>query len=372
MKILFLNIGATYTELRKEIDISLQDVLDSGSFILGRHVDLFEKNFARFCGAKYCIGVGNGMDALELILRAYGIGPGDEVIVPANTYVATVLIVNLVGATPIFVEPDPQTFNIDPNRIEKAITKKTKAVIAVHLYGQTADIKKIKSICKKNKIKLIEDAAQAHGALHYKKKAGSMGDSAGFSFYPGKNLGAFADGGAVVTNDSKVAEYVQMARNYGSKIKYFNLVKGFNTRLSEMQAAILDVKLKHLDKWNKRRQKIAEYYLTHLNPDHVDSFILPHVGEANKHVWHLFVIQTKKRDELQAYLLKNGIHTLIHYPVPPYAQKAYAEYNHLSPHFPISNRMSNEVLSLPIGPHLSEKEVEYICKVINLFLTKKT
>jgi len=368
MNIKFLDIAATYKELYKEVDTAIQDVLNSGWFILGKHVKMFEKNFAQYCGAKHCIGVGNGMDALELILRAYDIGPGHEVIVPANTYIATVLVVNIVGATPIFVEPDPRTFNIDPEKIESAITKKTKAVIAVHLYGQTAAMTKIKKICTKHNLKLIEDAAQAHGALHKGKKAGSMGDAAGFSFYPGKNLGAFGDAGAVTTNDPKVANYIEIARNYGSDVKYYNLIKGFNTRLSEMQAAILDVKLRYLDKWNKRRQKIADYYLAHLNPDKKETFLLPVVAGENKHVWHLFVIQTKKRNQLQSYLKDQVIETLIHYPVPPYSQKAYQEYNRFAIKFPITNRMSQEVLSLPIGPHMSSEQVKYVTEKVNQFL----
>ncbi len=370
MKVPFLDIGATYKELKKEVDKAVSEVLDGGWYILGKNVDEFEKEYAKYCGTKYCIGVGNGMDALELILRAYGIGVGDEVIVPANTYIATSLVVNLVGATPILVEPEEVTYNIDPTKIEIAITKKTKAIIAVHLYGQCANIRKIKPLCKKYNLKLIEDAAQAHGALHYGKKSGSLGDAAGFSFYPGKNLGAYGDAGAVTTNDSKVANYVRIARNYGSEKKYYNLVKGFNSRLDELQAAILRVKLNHLDNWNNRRRKIADYYLSHLNPQKNPYFILPTIGKGNSHIWHLFIIRTKKRNQLMKMLEEKGIGYLIHYPLPLYKQKAYKELNHLSKNFPISSSLSEEVLSLPIGPHLKQADVDYICSTVNTFIKK--
>lgn len=370
MKIPFLDIGATYKELKIEIDKAVNNVLDGGWYILGKNVDEFEKEYARYCGTKYCVGVGNGMDALELILRAYNIGVGDEVIIPANTYIATSLVVNLVGATPVLVEPEETTYNIDSAKIESAITKKTKAIIAVHLYGQCADIKKIKNLCKKYNIKLIEDAAQAHGALHYGKKSGSLGDAAGFSFYPGKNLGAYGDAGAVITNDAKVAYYVKIARNYGSEKKYFNLVKGFNSRLDEIQAAILRVKLNHLDDWNNRRKKIADYYLSHLNPQKNPSFVLPIIGKNNSHIWHLFIIRTKKRNQLMKMLEEKEIGHLIHYPLPLYKQKAYKELNHLSKNFPISNSMSEEVLSLPIGPHLKLDDIYYVCSTVNTFIKK--
>ena len=370
MKVSFLDIGATYKELKKEIDKAISSVLNGGWYVLGKNVEEFEKEFAKYCGTKYCVGVGNGMDALELILRAYDIKEGDEVIVPANTYIATSLAVNLVGATPVFVEPEETSYNIDPAKIENAITKKTRAVIAVHLYGQCAVIKKIKPLCKKYHLKLIEDAAQAHGALHYGKKSGSLGDAAGFSFYPGKNLGAYGDAGAVTTNDAKIASYVRIARNYGSEKKYYNVVKGFNSRLDELQATILRVKLKHLDDWNKRRKKIADYYLTHLNPQNNPSFILPKKGEGNSHIWHLFVIRTKKRNQLIKVLKGGKIEYLIHYPLPFYKQKAYKEVNNLAKDFPISNTLSKEVLSLPIGPHLRQMEIEYACLTVNTFIKK--
>lgn len=368
MKVKFLDIGATYKELKPEIDAAINKVLSGGWYILGENVVDFENDFAKYCGVKYCIGVGNGMDALELILRAYGIGAGDEVIVPANTYIATVLVVNLVGATPVLVEPDIHSYNIDPALVEAAITKKTKAVIAVDLYGQCANMGKIKKICRKHNLKLIEDAAQAHGALHDGRKAGSLGDAAGFSFYPGKNLGAYGDAGAVTTNDPKVAQYVRIAHNYGSKIKYHNLIKGFNSRLDDLQAAILQVKLKKLDNWNRRREKIADYYLKNLNPKKNRNFILPEVMPVNKHVWHVFVIRTKKRNKFIDYFNKLGIGTLIHYPLPYYQQPAYKELNKFKDNFPLSNIIADEVVSLPIGPHLKDKEMRYVVKTVNSFI----
>lgn len=367
MNIPFLDLSRSYKALREEINAAVKDVLRSGSYILGEQVEAFEKEFAKYCGVRYCIGVGNGMDALELILRAYDIGAGDEVIVPTNTYIATILVISIVGATPVAVEPDLY-YNLDSHKLESAITQKTKAVIAVHLYGQCADIKKIKPICRKHGLALIEDAAQAHGAQHFGKKAGALGDAAGFSFYPGKNLGAYGDAGAVTTNDSRIAEYVRIARNYGSKVKYHNLIKGFNTRLDEIQAAILRVKLKQLDKWNKRRQRIATYYLSHLNPQKKSNFDLPKIREENKHIWHVFAILIKKRDAFIKYLEEKGIKTLIHYPVPYYAQKAYKELQRLKNHYPLSNQISNEIISLPISPHLKNTEITYIVKTINSFI----
>ncbi len=364
----FLDVGATYRELKREIDDCVKEVLKSGWYILGKNVVLFEKEFAKYCGVKYCVGVGNGMDALELILRAYGIGPGDEVIVPANTYIATVLVVDIVGATPVAVEPDLTTYNLDPDRLEAAITRKTKAVMAVHLYGQCANIQKIKEICKKHNLILIEDAAQAHGARHFGKRAGSLGNAAGWSFYPTKNLGAFGDGGAVTTNDKKVAEYVCLARNYGSKIKYFNLIKGFNTRLDEIQAAILRVKLKYLDTWNKRRHKITSYYLTHLNPNNNPHFVLPQVGEGNEHIWHVFPARTKKRKQFIEYLKKYHIGTLIYYPLPFFQQKAYQELIKYSSNYPLTNIISQETVSIPLYVQMKEKEVRYVVKTINSFI----
>lgn len=368
MKVKFLDLAATYQELKYEIDEEIEKVLTDGHYILGESVSRFEQEFAKYCKVKYCIGVGNGMDALELILRAYDIGPGDEVIVPANTYIATALVVSLVGAVPILIEPHSHTYNIDCSRIESAISKKTKAIIAVHLYGQCADINEIKKICRKYHLKLIEDAAQAHGAEYWGKKAGGLGDASGFSFYPGKNLGAYGDAGAITTNDRKVAEYVRLARNYGSQVKYHNLIKGFNTRLDEIQAAILLIKLKYLDLWNKRRGSIATYYLSHINPTHNENFILPKVSRGNKHIWHLFVIRTKKRDQFIAYLKEKRVGSLVHYPIPFYTQPAYRELSKISGKFPLSNQIAQEATSIPIGPHLAKSQMEYVVKTVNSFI----
>ncbi len=368
MKVPFLDINATYSEIKEEIDKVIGQVLHKGQYIIGENVEKFEKEFAEYCQSRYCVSVGNGLNALELILRAYQIEEGSEVIVPSNTYIATVLAISNVGATPILVEPDEITFNIDPLKIEAKITDKTKAIIAVHLYGQTADIKNIKPICKRYKLKLIEDAAQAHGAEHGGVKAGSLGDASGFSFYPSKNLGAYGDGGAITTNDKNVAEYIRVARNYGSEKKYYNSIKGVNSRLDEIQAAILRVKLKYLDQWNMRREKVAQYYFSNLNPNKNNNFVVPRCIQGNKHVWHLFVVRTAKRDTLISYLKKNSIGYLMHYPVPPYMQDAYKELRYLSKHFSLTNKLSDEIISLPMGPHLKEEQVGYVCRVVNNFI----
>jgi dTDP-4-amino-4,6-dideoxygalactose transaminase len=364
MKVPFLDLRQTYLELDSEIDAAIKEVLNGGWYILGENVRGFEEEFASYCGCKYCVGVGNGLDALTLVLKAYGIGPGHEVIVPANTYIATALAVSDVGATPVLVEPELTTYNIDPLRIENSVTSKTKAVLAVHLYGQTANMSRIKKICQEYRLKLLEDSAQAHGAMHNGIKAGALGDAAGFSFYPGKNLGAFGDAGAVTTNDPAVAEYVRTARNYGSEKKYYNSIKGINSRLDEVQAAILRVKLRHLDEWNRRRSEIAQVYLDRLKPQSHE-LVLPQVGEGNSHAWHLFTVRSNLRDELRAHLEERGVGTLIHYPVPIYNQTAYIDLNHLKSKYPISNYISEQILSLPIGPHLSRSEAEYVCNSVN-------
>ena len=368
MQVKFLDVGAGYPELKRQIDKAVLEVFSGGWYILGENVEKFEKEFANYCQVKYCIGVGNGLNALELILKAYVIGEGDEVIVPANTYIATILAITNVGATPVFVEPDEKSYNIDPEKIGKAVTKKTKAILPVHLYGQCANMQKINKIGKKHKLIVIEDAAQAHGALHHGKKAGSLGDAAGFSFYPGKNLGAYGDAGAITTNDKIVADYVRIARDYGSSKKYVNEIKGVNSRLDEIQAAILRVKLKHLDRWNKRRVNIANYYLSHLNPKNKKGFVLPMEEKGNKHAWHLFVVRTKKREELINFFKKNNIGYLIHYPIPAYKQKAYKEFNSISKKYSLSNLLADEVISLPIGPHLSLGQAKYIVDKVNKFI----
>lgn len=368
MKIPFIDISASYKELKKEINKVVKEVLDSGCYINGENVKKFEEEFAKYCNVSYCVGVASGLSALELILQAYNIGKGDEVIVPANTFIATVLAISNVGAKPILVEPDEATFTIDPQKIEKEITKKTKAVLAVHLYGQTANLRRIKEICQENNIVVIEDAAQAHGAEHFGEKAGRLGEAAGFSFYPTKNLGAYGDGGCVTTNDIMIADFIRAARNYGSKEKDIYLHKGYNSRLDELHAAILRVKLKYLDTWNKRRERIANFYLKYINPKKNENFKLPVVADGNKHVWYAFVVRTKKRDKFMKYLTQNGVGHIIHYPVPFYNQPAYKEMNVLSKNFPIANRLSEEVISLPISPHIKTQEAKYVSGKVNKFI----
>ena len=303
MNIPFLDLKAPYIELKDELDAAYRRVMESGWYILGTEVEAFEAEFAAYCESKYCIGVANGLDALHLIVRAYGIGPGDEVIVPSNTYIATWLAVTHAGATPVPVEPDVRTYNIDPAKIEQAITPKTKAIMVVHLYGQTADMDPINVIAQKHGLKVIEDCAQAHGARYKDRRTGSLGDAAGFSFYPGKNLGAIGDGGAVTTNDDILAERISVLRNYGSKVKYINDLKGYNSRLDELQAAFLRVKLSRLDEWNERRRQVAQQYLTNIC---ANTLQLPYVAEKVDPVWHLFVIRTEMRQQLQDKLYVDG------------------------------------------------------------------
>ncbi|MFH1616610.1 MAG: DegT/DnrJ/EryC1/StrS family aminotransferase [Planctomycetota bacterium] len=358
----FLDLRPQHNEVRDEVLLAIKGVIDSGWYILGPQVEAFEKEFAEYCGVKYCVGVGNGLDALHMILRGYEIGKGDEVIVPANTYIATVLAVNYAGATPVFVEPDERTYNINPALIEKAVTPRTKAILCVHLYGQAADMDPIATIAAKYRLKIIEDAAQAHGAVYKGQKAGSLGDAAGFSFYPGKNLGALGDGGCVTTNDSGLAEQIRSLRNYGSVKKYYNTYKGFNTRLDEMQAAVLRVKLRHLDKWNSERRRIAGIYVDGLKNS---KLIIPFVPDFTEPVWHLFVIRSPDRDKIQSRLNDAGIGTLIHYPIPPHLQEAYKDMALAEGAFPITEKIANEVLSLPIWIGLAENDVGYILDVIN-------
>jgi len=358
-----------YQELRDELDVAYHRVMESGWYILGDEVEAFEEEFSRYCGSKYCIGVGNGLEALHLILRAYGIGKGDEVIVPSNTYIATWLAVSYVGATPVPVEPDSQTYNINPERFESAITAQTRAIIPVHLYGQPADMDPIILIAEKYGLKVIEDAAQAQGARYKDHLTGSLGDSAGFSFYPGKNLGALGDAGAVVTNDRHLAERVQMLRNYGSKIKYYNEVQGYNSRLDELQAAFLRVKLNHLDEWNKRRSEIAALYHNALTD--LPDLILPLTPEWATPIWHIFAIQSPRRTDLQNFLKQKGIGTLIHYPVPPHFSAAYNYLAIPKGTYPVAEAMAESELSLPIGPHLSQDDAGIVAEAIRDFITSR-
>jgi dTDP-4-amino-4,6-dideoxygalactose transaminase len=361
----FLDLRASYLELKAELDEAYKRVMDSGWYIHGEELSAFESEFADYCNVKHCIGVGNGLDALHLILRAVDIGAGDEVIVPSNTFIATWFAVSYAGATPVPVEPNESTYNIEPSRIEAAITEKTKAIMAVHLYGQPADMDPILEIAARYKIKVIEDAAQAHGALYKGRRIGSLSNAAGFSFYPGKNLGAFGDGGAVTTNDPIIAEKVRQLSNYGSSIKYVHDVQGFNSRLDELQAAFLRIKLKKLDEWNARRRIIADIYSKGLvNVPHI---ILPYIPHQIKPVWHLFVIRTTERDKLQKHLNEHGIQTLIHYPIPPHKQLAYKIYNDMK--LSITEKIHSEVLSLPISPVMCPQDAGEVVTAINSFKT---
>jgi dTDP-4-amino-4,6-dideoxygalactose transaminase len=364
----FLDLKALYLEVKVETDAAYHRVMESGCYILGEEIDAFEKEFAEYCNVKKCIGVGNGIEALHLIMRAMGIGPGDEVIVPANTYIATWLAVSHAGATPIPVDPDEKTYNIDPARIESVITERTKAVLLVHLYGQPADMDPILEIAGRYNLKVIEDAAQAHGAKYKGKMVGGLGDAAGFSFYPGKNLGAYGDAGAITTNDPLLAERVRSLRNYGSQKKYSHDVKGFNSRLDEIQAAFLRVKLRHLGAWNERRRKIANFYLENLSS--VEHLTLPYVPFWSEHIWHLFVVLTPARDQLQKHLTDYGIQTLIHYPVPPHRQSAYQELSYLD--MPITERIRKEVLSLPMSPVMPDGDVACVVKALTFFWNKSS
>lgn len=365
MKVPFLDLCSVHRACAPELDAAYQRVLKSGWFILGKELEAFEADFALYCGAEVCVGVGNGLDALHLILRAMGIGPGDEVIVPANTFIATWLAVSYAGAKPVPVEPDEKTYNIDPGRIEAAITVRTKAIMPVHLYGQPADMDTINDLAEGHGLKVIEDAAQAHGARYKGRPVGSLGHAAAFSFYPGKNLGAIGDAGAVVTNDPALADKVRVLRNYGSRRKYYNEVKGFNSRLDELQAALLRVKLAKLDKWNGQRRQIAAEYCSGLRQ--VKDLVLPYVPDWAEPVWHLYVVRYRKRDALQQHLQAAGVSTLIHYPIPPHLSPAHSDLGYGPGALPITERLANEVLSIPIGPHLTEEQVGAVIQGVREF-----
>ena len=358
----FLDLEKVNNRFREEIDGRIKTILDKGWYLQGDENKLFEKHFAEYCGVKHCIGCANGLDALNLIIRAYGFGIGDEIIVPANTYIASILAISENGCTPVLVEPDIKTYNINPDLIEEKITGRTKAIMVVHLYGQAVQMDKIWGLAKKYNLKVIEDSAQAHGAFYNGKRTGNLGDASGFSFYPGKNLGCMGDGGCVTTNDDELAVKVRAIANYGSDRKYHHIYKGVNSRLDEIQAAVLDVKLEYLDKDNNRRREIAKYYRENIkNP----AIILPETYDKNAHVWHIFAIRTDKRDELQKYLEENGIQTNIHYPTPPHKQGAYKEWENEC--YPISEKIHREVLSLPMSPVLTDDEVKKVVEVINAF-----
>lgn len=365
MKVPFADFKPMHDELKKELKEVAERVIDSNYFIHGPETENFERSFAEYCGTKYCVGVGNGLDGLILSLKALGVKAGDEVIVPSHTYIATALAVTYVGAKPIFVEPG-EDYNIDVTKIEEKITEKTKVILPVHLYGQCADMDAIMAIAQKHNLKVLEDAAQAVGATYKGRKAGSLGDIAEFSFYPGKNLGCMGDGGCIVTSDPVVAEKVRALSNYGSLEKYVHLYKGNNSRLDEIQAAILSVKLPHLDKWNDYRREVAKRYLTEIKNNNV---ILPIVDDYNEHIWHLFVVRVNDREEFRKYLDKLDIQTLIHYPTPIHKQPAYAERNNES--LPIAEKYAKEVVSLPMFYGITSEDVDRVIKAVNEYEPKR-
>ena len=358
---------ATFKYLHEELETRMIDkfkeIYEKGWFISGKEVENFEKNFASYCYSKYCVSCSNGLEAIELILRGYGIGIGDEVIVCSHTFIASALAITAAGATPIFVEPKLDYYVIDEELIESKITKNTKAIITVHLYGQTCNMDRINEIAKKYNLKVIEDAAQAHGATYNGKKVGSLGDAAAFSFYPGKNLGALGDAGGIVTNDEDLAKKVSIFRNYGSSEKYNHVVKGKNSRLDEVQAGFLNIKLEGLDKMTKNRQEIANRYLGEIKNPQV---ILPKVAENNSHVWHIFAVRVNDRLKFVNYLKENGIETVIHYPTAIHKQKAYSEFNNLD--LPLAEKIANEVVSLPMYYGMKKEEIDYVVNIINSYL----
>lgn len=364
MEIPYLNFTPMHEEIKEDLIDAFKEVLDSEWFIMGERLAHFEKDFAEFCGAKYCVGVGSGLDAIQIILKAYGIKIGDEVIVPSNTYIATALAVSYVGATPIFVEPDINTLNINPDLIEEKITENTKAIIVVHLYGRAVEIDKILKIAEKYNLKVIEDVAQGHNACYKGKKAGNLGHAAAFSFYPGKNLGALGDGGAIVTNDENIAKRVGVIRNYGSNKKYYNEVKGVNSRLDELQAALLSVKMRKLEEWTRKRIEIAEKYYDGINNVKIK---MPMKSKKGENVYHIFPILCEERDRLKSYLEDKGIHTLIHYPIPMHLQKAYEDLEYKEGDFPLAEKIANEELSLPLFIGMRNEEINYVIEALNNF-----
>ena len=362
----FLDLHKINSQYEQELKDASNRVIDSGWYLMGKELETFEQSYATFCNVKFALGVANGLDALRLIFRGYiemGImTKGDEVIVPANTYIASVLAISDNGLIPVFVEPNFETYNLESNKIEDVITYKTKAILTVHLYGQNSIDHQMLEICSKHNLKLIEDCAQSHGAKWNNKISGGIGDAAGHSFYPGKNLGALGDAGAVTTNDKDLARTISALRNYGSEKKYENIYKGLNSRLDEIQAAFLNVKLKYIQDDINGRRKVANYYLNNIKNKKI---ILPTVLEEQGHVWHLFVLRTNERQQLQEYLTKQNVQTLIHYPIPPHKQKAYKNLNHLS--FPITEKIHEEVISIPLSSSMTKEEIEKIFIVINKF-----
>lgn len=362
MRVPFVSLQTMHEEIRNELQSKFNHILNNNWYIEGNELENFEKEFAEFCGAKYCVGCGNGLDALTLILNAYGISGDDEVLVPSNTFIATALAVTKAGARPVFVEPSLETFNININDIKKRITKRTKAIIAVHLYGMPADMNEISEIADRYDLKVIEDAAQAHGAIYDGKRTGNLGDAAGFSFYPGKNLGALGDGGAITTNNEELSIKIRMLGNYGSKIKYHHEYAGINSRLDELQAAFLRIKLQKLDLWNTNRNMTAQKYINGINNEKI---ILPIVEKNRKHVWHIFSIRTENRDDLKEYLKDKGIETNIHYPIPIHMQNAYFELGISEEDLPIAAEISKTQISIPLYYKMRDEEIEYVIDKIN-------
>lgn len=367
MTLPFLDLKPAYSELKNELERAYHRVMASGRYLFGQELEAFEHEFAAFCEVESCVALRTGLDALHLTLRAMGIGLGDEVLVPSNTFIATWLAVTCSGATPIPVEPDPLTYNMNPDNIAKRITSRTRAIIPVHLYGQPADMDSINEAANAHGLRVIEDAAQAHGARYKRRRTGGLADAGAFSFYPGKNLGAFSDGGAVTTNDPNLAEQLRVLRNYGSKVKYQHDIVGVNSRLDEIQAAFLRVKLSRLDEWNGRRKKLASLYFDSLAG--VDDLILPQSPAWADSVWHLFVIRHPQRDAIQNILANHGVETLIHYPVPAHLSKAYMELGNRYPHLPVCEELSRTALSLPMGPHLAPHAVHFVSKVLATHLS---
>ena len=359
----FLDLHKINERFRGEMDAAAKRVLDSGWYLLGKECEAFETEFAAYCGVKHAIGCANGLDALKLIIRAYGFGPGDEVIAPANTYIASLIAISANGATPVLVEPDLATYLIDPAKIEEKITPRTKAIMVVHLYGRVCEMNAVNAIAKRHGLMVIEDCAQAHGAFYGDRRVGVLGDAAGFSFYPGKNLGCLGDGGAVTTNDDELAKKVRALRNYGSDVKYHFPYRGTNSRLDEIQAAWLRVKLPNLDADNARRAEIAARYCREIgNP----AITLPVAVECNRqlsNVWHVFPVRTERRDEFQAYLTEKGVQTVIHYPIPPHRQPAYTEWHDLK--LPITEKIHETIISLPISPVMTDDEVDEVVATVN-------
>lgn len=365
MNIPFLNFAPMHQAIRAEMKAAFEAVYDSNWYIMGQYLQQFEADYAQFNGTRHAIGVSNGLDALLLGLKALNIGEGDEVIVPAHTYIASALAVSHVGATPVFAEPDPKTYTLDPAAVERAITPRTKAIMPVHLYGQACEMDRIMDTARRHDLYVVEDNAQAHGSHFKGQPTGSFGDAAGISFYPGKNLGALGDGGMVVTNNDDIAERISMLRNYGSRKKYFNETVGHNMRLDELQAAFLQVKLRHLPNWTAERQQIAKWYEEYLQE--IPGIILPHTKKGAGHVYHLYVIRTEKRDELQTYLRNRGIGTLIHYPIPPHLQPAYKHLELKKGSFPIAEELAETCLSLPLWIGMEQQQIKTVAAAVQNF-----